>query len=230
MCIFEYIYFARPDSVVDGISVHEARQRAGMYLAEEHPVEADVVIGVPDSGLDGALGYAKRSGIPYGVGLIKNKYVGRTFIAPDQKLREKAVRMKLNAVCSTVKGKRVVLIDDSIVRGTTSARIVGLLRDAGAKEVHMRVTAPKFIDACYYGTDIDDPSVLIANNHTTEEIAKIIGVDSLGFLSVENVVKIPDGGKTKGYCIGCFSSKYPTAVPVERKKGRFERKISEKGE
>lgn len=230
MCIFEYIYFARPDSVVDGISVHEARQRAGMYLAEEHPVEADVVIGVPDSGLDGALGYAKRSGIPYGVGLIKNKYVGRTFIAPDQKLREKAVRMKLNAVCSTVKGKRVVLIDDSIVRGTTSARIVGLLRDAGAKEVHMRVTAPKFIDACYYGTDIDDPSVLIANNHTTEEIAKIIGVDSLGFLSVENVVKIPDGGKTKGYCVGCFSGKYPTAVPVERKKGRFERKISEKGE
>ena len=230
MCIFEYIYFARPDSVVDGVSVHEARQRAGSYLAEEHPVDADVVIGVPDSGIDGALGYARRSGIPYGVGLIKNKYIGRTFIAPDQKLREKAVKMKLNAVSATVKGKKVVLIDDSIVRGTTSARIVRLLREAGAAEVHMRVTAPKFIDACYYGTDIDDPAVLIANNHTTEEIADIIGVDSLGFLSVENVVKIPDGGKTKGYCIACFDRNYPTPVPAERKKGRFERKISEKGE
>ena len=230
MCIFEYIYFARPDSVVDGASVHEARQRAGSYLAEEHPVEADVVIGVPDSGIDGALGYARRSGIPYGVGLIKNKYVGRTFIAPEQKMREKAVKMKLNAVSATVSGKRVVLIDDSIVRGTTSARIVGLLREAGAKEVHMRVTAPKFVGACYYGTDIDDPAVLIANNHSTEEIAGIIGVDSLGFLSIENVVRIPDGGATKGYCTGCFDRIYPTPVPAERKKGRFERKISEKGE
>ena len=230
MCIFEYIYFARPDSVVDGCSVHEARMRAGAYLADEHPCEADVVIGVPDSGIDGALGYARRSGIPYGVGLIKNKYVGRTFIAPDQKMREKAVKMKLNAVPSTIKGKRIVLIDDSIVRGTTSARIVRLLRDAGAKEVHMRVTAPKFIAACYYGTDIDDPSCLIANNHTTEEIAAMIGVDTLGFLSVENVVKLPDGGKTKGYCTGCFTGEYPTPVPSERKKARFERKISEKGE
>ena len=204
--------------------------RAGAYLADEHPCEADVVIGVPDSGIDGALGYARRSGIPYGVGLIKNKYVGRTFIAPDQKMREKAVKMKLNAVPSTIKGKRIVLIDDSIVRGTTSARIVRLLRDAGAKEVHMRVTAPKFIAACYYGTDIDDPSCLIANNHTTEEIAAMIGVDTLGFLSVENVVKLPDGGKTKGYCTGCFTGEYPTPVPSERKKARFERKISEKGE
>ena len=230
MCIFEYIYFARPDSVVDGASVHEARMRAGAYLAEEHPCDADVVIGVPDSGIDGALGYARRSGIPYGVGLIKNKYVGRTFIAPDQKMREKAVKMKLNAVPSTIKGKRIVLIDDSIVRGTTSARIVRLLRDAGAKEVHMRVTAPKFIAACYYGTDIDDPSCLIANNHTTGEIAAMIGVDTLGFLSVENVVRLPDGGVTKGFCTGCFTGEYPTAVPAERKKARFERKISEKGE
>ncbi len=230
MCIFEYIYFARPDSVLDGCSVHEARLRAGAFLADEHPVEADVVIGVPDSGIDGALGYAARSGIPYGVGLIKNKYVGRTFIAPDQKLRERAVRMKLNAIPITVKGKRIVLIDDSIVRGTTSARIVKLLRDAGAAEVHMRVTAPKFVGACYYGTDIDDPSCLIANNHTTEEIAAMIGVDSLGFLSIASAVKLPDGGVTTGYCTGCFSREYPTAIPTERTKGRFERKISEKGE
>lgn len=229
MCIFEYIYFARPDSIIDGCSVHEARLRAGAFLAKEHPADADVVIGVPDSGIDGAIGYSEESGIPYGIGLIKNKYIGRTFIAPEQETREQAVKMKLNVVSHTVKGKRVVLIDDSIVRGTTSAVIVKLLKDVGAKEVHMRVTAPKFINACYYGTDIDDPACLIANNLSEEQIAKKIGVDSLGFLSLENVVKLPDNGKTKGYCLGCFNGRYPTEVPAFRKKTRFEKKISENG-
>ena len=155
LCVFEYIYFARPDSVIDGISVHEARVRAGEFLAEDSPVDADIVIGVPDSGLDAAIGYSKKSGIPYEIGFIKNKYVGRTFISPNQERRENGVRIKLNPIPSVVKGKRVVMIDDSIVRGTTSARIVRLLREAGASEVHMRVSAPPFLNPCYYGTDID---------------------------------------------------------------------------
>ncbi len=228
-CIFEYIYFARPDSVIDGTSVHAARLRAGRFLAQEHPVDADVVIGVPDSGLDGAMGYAQESGIPYDIGLIKNKYIGRTFIAPEQKKREKAVKMKLNPIPSTVSGKRVVLVDDSIVRGTTSAQLVKLLRDAGAKEIHMMVTAPRFVGACYYGTDIDSPEVLIANRHTDEEIAEIIGVDSLGFLSLENVVKLPDEGDKLKCCLACFTKDYPTAVPEKVGKYKFEKKISEKG-
>src|SRR5699024_8340200 len=156
MCVFEFVYFARPDSVIEGSSVHEARKQAGRFLAEEHPVEADVVIGVPDSGLDAALGYAEASGIPYGIGFIKNKYIGRTFIQGNQKQRENSVRIKLNVITSTVRDKRVVLIDDSIVRGTTSARIIKLLRDAGAKEVHFRVSAPPFKFPCYFGTDIPD--------------------------------------------------------------------------
>ena len=167
-CVFEYVYFARPDSIVDGFSVHEARRRAGMFLAKEHPVDADVVIGVPDSGLDAAVGYSEASGIPYGIGLIKNKYIGRTFIAPGQKSREDLVRIKLNPIKSVVDGKRIVLIDDSIVRGTTSARIVKILRDAGAKEVHFRVSAPPFVGPCYYGTDIDSKDMLIACNQTLD--------------------------------------------------------------
>lgn len=230
MCVFEYIYFARPDSVIDGCSVHEARLRAGAFLADEHPVEADIVIGVPDSGLDGAIGYSRQSGIPYGIGLIKNKYIGRTFIAPGQKTREKAVKMKLNVLSNTIKGKRVVLIDDSIVRGTTCAVIIKLLREGGAKEVHMRVTAPKFINACYYGTDINDPSCLIANNHSTEEIARIIGVDSLGFLSLEDCKKLPQGGILDGYCVACFNGEYPTDVPACNYVSKFDKKISEKGD
>ena len=226
-CIFEYIYFARPDSVVDGSSVHEARKRAGRFLAQEHKIDADVVIGVPDSGLDGALGYAEESGIPYGIGFLKNKYIGRTFIQPSQSQREKAVRMKLNVIKETVEGKRVVLIDDSIVRGTTSLYIVKLLREAGAKEVHMCVTAPKFIDACYYGTDIDSPKRLIANMHTTEEIAKIINVDSLGFLSVENVKKIPKCHACHDYCVACFTSEYPTKKPDLEYKSKFDKKIKQ---
>ena len=228
LCVFEYVYFARPDSVIDGANVHEARKRAGAYLALEHPVQADVVIGVPDSGLDAAIGYSKQSGIPYEIGFIKNKYIGRTFISPGQKSRSDKVRIKLNPIISTVKDKRVVLIDDSIVRGTTSARIVRLLRDAGAKEIHMRVSAPPFMNPCYYGTDIDSRDNLIACHHSIDEIAKIIGADSLGYLSVEDVKKIACGIKGKGYCTACFDGEYPTEIPTNTNKSRFEEKISSK--
>ncbi len=224
-CIFEYIYFARPDSVIDTCSVHKARVRAGEYLADEYPVDADVVIGVPDSGLDAAIGYSMRSGIPYEIGLIKNKYIGRTFIAPGQDNRLNQVRIKLNPVKSVVKGKRVVLIDDSIVRGTTSAQIVQLLREAGAKEIHMRISAPPFLHPCYYGTDIDSEENLIACKHTVDEIAKMIGADSLGYLSVENVKKIPYGKECNCFCAACFDGKYPTFVPTHTEKSRFESKI-----
>lgn len=228
MCVFEYIYFARPDSIMDGCSVHQARLRAGSFLALEHPVNADVVVGVPDSGLDAAVGYSRQSGIPYGIGFIKNKYIGRTFISPGQKSREDKVRIKLNPIAETVKGKRVILIDDSIVRGTTSARIVKLIREAGATEVHMRVSAPPFLNPCYYGTDIDSRDNLIACHHTVEEIAKIIGVDSLGYLSVDSVKKIACGGRTDGFCTACFSGDYPTEIPTETHKNRFEQKISDR--
>lgn len=226
MCIFEYIYFARPDSIIDGCSVHQSRVRAGSFLALEHPVAADIVIGVPDSGLDGAIGYSRQSGIPYGMGFIKNKYIGRTFISPTQASREDKVRIKLNVISEVVKGKRVVLIDDSIVRGTTSARIVKLLRQAGAKQVHMRVTAPAFLNPCYYGTDIDSKDGLIANEHTVDEIAKIIGADSLGYLSVDHVKMITGKGENcDEYCTACFSGKYPTRIPSDNGKSRFENKI-----
>ena len=228
LCVFEFIYFARPDSVIDGSSVHVARQRAGAFLALEHPVQADVVIGVPDSGLDAALGYARQSGIPYGMGFIKNKYIGRTFISPTQSLRESEVSIKLNPIRSVVAGKRVVLIDDSIVRGTTCRRTIDLLRKAGAREIHMRVSAPPFVSECYYGTDIDDKDKLIATHHSVEEIAKIIGVDSLGYLSLENVVKLADS--TSGFCTACFGGGYPTALPEPGGKDRFECPISEREE
>ena len=227
MCVFEYIYFARPDSVIEGCSVHSARLRAGAYLALEHPVQADVVVGVPDSGIDAAVGYARQSGIPYGIGLIKNKYIGRTFIAPGQSNREDKVRIKLNPVRSTLAGKRVVLIDDSIVRGTTSARLVKLIRDAGAKEIHMRVSAPPFLNPCYFGTDIDSRDMLIACQHSLEEIRDIIGVDSLGYLSVDSVRKIAAEGRCTGYCTGCFSGEYPAPIPEVTEKNKFERKLSE---
>ncbi len=224
MCVFEFVYFARPDSVIEGASVHVARQRAGAYLALEHPVQADVVIGVPDSGLDAALGFAKQSGIPYGVGFIKNRYVGRTFIQPTQGERENAVRIKLNALSATVAGKRVVLIDDSIVRGTTSARIVRLLREAGATEVHMRISSPPFVNPCYFGTDIDSKDKLIACRMSKEEIKKEIGVDSLGYLSVESVKKIAEGANCN-FCVGCFTGDYPVDPPKEVPKDKFETKI-----
>ena len=226
LCVFEYVYFARPDSVIDGVSVHAARLKAGAILAQEHPVEADVVIGVPDSGLDAALGYARESGIPYGVGFIKNRYVGRTFIQPTQGQREEAVRIKLNALGDTVRGKRVVMVDDSIVRGTTSARIVKLLREAGAKEVHMRISSPPFINPCYFGTDIDAKDKLIACKMTIPEIAKQIDVDSLGYLSIDGVKRIAEGASCN-FCIGCFTGKYPIEVPDEMPQDKYCMKIGD---
>lgn len=215
LCVFEYIYFARPDSVIEGSSVHEARVRAGSFLALEHPVQADIVIGVPDSGLDAAIGYSKQSGIPYEIGFIKNRYIARTFISPGQKSREDKVKIKLNPISQVVKGKRVVLIDDSIVRGTTSERIVSLLREAGATEVHMRVTAPPFLNPCYYGTDIDSKDKLIACKYSTEEIANLIGVDSLGFLNKDYVHLLAAGSTCPHFCDACFSGNYPTGAPTQ---------------
>lgn len=226
-CVFEFIYFARPDSVIDGSCVHTARQRAGAFLALEHPVQADVVIGVPDSGLDAALGYARQSGIPYGVGFVKNKYIGRTFIQPGQTKRENAVRIKLNVIASTVRDKRVILVDDSIVRGTTIARIVELLREAGAREVHVRLSAPPFLYPCYFGTDIDSRDNLIAAQHSIEEIREIIGVDSIGYLSCENVHKLADNAKLN-FCAACFTGEYPCEIPKKAAKSRFEQKLSER--
>ena len=222
MCIFEYIYFARPDSKIDGYSVHNARLRAGEFLAKEHPADADVVVGVPDSGIDAAIGYSRYSGIPYGIGFIKNKYIGRTFISPGQKSREDKVRIKLNPVFQTVSGKRVVLVDDSIVRGTTSARIVKLLKDAGALEVHVRITAPPFMHPCYYGTDIDSRENLIACKHTVDEIRDIIGADSLGFLNTGFLSRLPSDDMAHGYCTACFTGVYDTDIPLEREKDRIE--------
>lgn len=225
ICVFEYIYFARPDSVIDGASVHLARQKAGELLAARHKVDADVVIGVPDSGLDAALGYAQASGIPYGIGFVKNKYIGRSFIKPDSSARRDTVNIKLNVLKSTIEGKRVIMVDDSIVRGTTCNKIVDLLRKAGAKEVHMRVSAPPFKFPCYFGTDIDSQENLIACKFgSVEEIAKEIGVDSLGYLDLSDAHKIAEGANC-GFCDGCFSGKYPIAPPEVKAKDKFEEKI-----
>ena len=213
-CVFEYIYFSRPDSVLDGAPVHAARKQAGAFLAEEHPVEADVVIGVPDSGIDAALGYAAHSHIPYDIGFIKNKYIGRTFIEPGRSNRENMVRIKLNPISAVVAGRRVVLIDDSIVRGTTSARIVKTLREAGAVEVHMRVSAPPFVNPCYFGTDISSREYLVAANNTIEETARIIGADSLGYLSTDSVFKL-NGRTQNDLCAACFTGDYPDAIPED---------------
>ena len=226
-CVFEYIYFARPDSVIDGTTVHAARLAAGAFLAKEHPVEADVVIGVPDSGLDAAIGYARESGIPYEIGFIKNKYIGRTFIAPGQANREDKVRIKLNPIAEVVKGKRVVLVDDSIVRGTTGGRIVKLLREAGASEIHMRISAPPFLYPCYYGTDVDSPESLIACHHTAEEIAKLMDADSLGFLGLESVKLLTGKENASEFCTACFTGNYPTALPETRASSKYDHKISE---
>lgn len=224
LCVFEFVYFARPDSVIDGASVHEARVRAGEELARQYKVEADVVVGVPDSGLDAALGYARESGIPYGIGFLKNKYIGRTFIAPDQIKRENNVRIKLNPIAATVAGKRVVLVDDSIVRGTTSLKIIKLLREAGAKEVHMMLSCPPFLYPCYFGTDIDSSDKLIAFNHTVEEIREIIDADTLGYLDIQSLDGLAEGCKL-GFCSGCFTGKYPVDPPARPQKSRFEEKL-----
>ena len=208
LCIFEHLYFARPDTVIDGQSVYDARILAGRLLARKYPLEADVVVGVPDSGLVAAKGYSLETGIPYNDGFIKNRYIGRTFISPTQSERVEAVKIKLNPLRATISGKRVVIIDDSIVRGTTSVQIIGLLRDAGAKEIHVLISSPKFISPCYYGTDIPSKEVLFACNYSTEEMRKIIGSDSLGFLSLDSLDHIAPDSKC-GFCDACFSEKYP---------------------
>lgn len=223
LCVFEYIYFARPDSRIEGAAVHEARKRAGRFLALQSPAEADVVLGVPDSGIDAALGFAEASGIPFGLGLIRNKYIGRTFIAPEESGRGNQVTMKLNPVSSVVSGKRVVLIDDSIVRGTTSKRIVRMLREAGAKEIHMRISSPPFLHPCYYGTDVDSDSGLIATSHSVSEICAIIGADSLAFLSVADALQLVPDIPAEDFCAACFDGRYPTKIPQYAEKEKLEK-------
>ena len=218
-CIFEYIYFGRPDSYMDGVSVYESRIRAGRFLAIDSPVDADIVVGVPESGNAAALGYSLQSGIPYGTAFVKNGYVGRTFIKPKQSSRESSVRVKLNVLKEAVAGKRVIMIDDSIVRGTTSDRIVHMLREAGAKEVHMRVSSPPFLHPCYFGTDVPEREQLIAHNRTIEEIRQIIGADSLGYLRLERLSELVDG---LPICRGCFTGEYPLEPPKGDIRGEYE--------
>ncbi len=218
-CVFEYIYFARPDSYIDGMSVYNSRILAGKFLAMDSPVEADLVVGVPESGNCAALGYSLQSGIPYGQAFVKNSYVGRTFIKPGQKSRESSVRVKLNVLKEAVDGKRVIMIDDSIVRGTTSDRIVHMLREAGAREVHMRVSSPPFLWPCYFGTDVPAREQLIAYNRSVEEICKIIGADSLGYLKEERLTQIVEG---RQICTGCFTGSYPLKPPTEDIRGEYD--------
>lgn len=228
ICVFEYIYFARPDSVIDGVCVHRARIRAGEFLAKESPVDADIVIGVPDSGIDAAMGYSQTSGIPYGSGFIKNRYIGRSFIIPEQHNREDAVKLKLNVIRENICGKRVVMIDDSIVRGTTCGKIVKLLKNAGAKEVHVRISSPPFRHSCYFGTDIDSEENLIACRFKSiEDIATEIGADSLAYLSLDAALHIADGCSL-GICDGCFSGNYPIEIKEKPQKNKFEQKIHDK--
>jgi len=213
MCIFEYLYFARPDSVLDGIHVYSARKRIGQVLARLHPIDADLVVPVPDSGVAAAMGYAEASGLPFELGLIRNHYVGRTFIQPAQHGRDFGVRVKLNAQPEILKGKRVVLVDDSIVRGTTSAKIVHLIRSAGAREIHFLSSSPPTIGPCYYGIDTPDRSQLIAAQHSVEEVGKMIGADSLGYLTIDALYEAI-GSRSLGFCDACFSNDYPIAVPT----------------
>ncbi len=219
-CIFEYIYFARLDSYIDGVSVYDARIKAGRFLAQDSPVEADLVVGVPESGNAAAMGYALESGIPYGTAFVKNSYVGRTFIKPGQSSRESSVRVKLNVLREAVAGKRVIMIDDSIVRGTTSDRIVGMLKEAGATEVHVRISSPPFLWPCYFGTDIPVREQLIAYNRSIEDIRKIIGADSLGYLSIDRLRQMVDG---LGICDGCFTGSYPLEPPKQDIRGDYQK-------
>ena len=215
ICTMEYVYFSRPDSDIDGINVHTARKRLGVQLAKEIQIEADVVTGVPDSSISAAIGYSEQSGIPYELGLIKNRYVGRTFIQPSQDLREQGVKMKLSPVRQVVKGKRVIMVDDSIVRGTTSRHIVNLLKEAGATEVHVVISSPPIKSPCFYGIDISTAGELIAANNTIEEMREIIGADSLTFLSVDGMVQNigrTDSGSKCGHCLACFTGEYPTNI------------------
>ena len=219
-CIFEYIYFARPDSHIDGISVYASRIKAGRFLAMDSPVDADLVVGVPESGNAAALGYSLQSGIPYGTAFVKNSYVGRTFIKPKQSSRESSVRVKLNVLKEAVDGKRIIMIDDSIVRGTTSDRIVKMLRDAGAKEVHVRISSPPFLWPCYFGTDVPAREQLIAYNRSIEDIRKIIGADSLGYLEINRLREMVDG---LNICKGCFTGNYPLEPPQEDIRGEYDK-------
>ena len=219
-CIFEYIYFARPDTRFDGVSVYHARLAAGRFLAKDHPVEADLVVGVPESGNAAAQGYAQESGIPYGTAFVKNSYIGRTFIKPKQKSRESSVQVKLNVLKESVAGKRIVMVDDSIVRGTTCGRIVGMLRKAGAREVHVRISAPPFLHPCYFGTDIPSEDQLIAHGRTVEEICREIGADSLGYLDLDRLPQMVEGLPV---CTACFSGDYPIAPPTEDIRGEYAR-------
>lgn len=218
-CVFEYIYFARPDSRIDGMSVYNSRILAGKFLAIDSPADADLVVGVPESGNCAALGYSLQSGVPYGQAFIKNGYIGRTFIKPGQKSRESSVQVKLNVLKEAVEGKRVIMIDDSIVRGTTSDRIVRMLREAGAKEVHMRVSSPPFLWPCYFGTDVPAREQLIAYNRTVKEICEVIGADSLGYLKEERLSEIVCG---REICRGCFTGRYPMDPPGEDIRGEFD--------
>lgn len=220
-CIFEYIYFARPDSYVDGVSVYNSRIMAGKILAQMHPAEADIVVGVPDSGNAAAMGFALEANIPYGVAFVKNSYVGRTFIKPKQSARESSVHIKLNVLKEVVRGKRVVMVDDSIVRGTTSGRIVKMLKDAGAVEVHVRISSPPFLYPCYFGTDVPSCDQLIAYNNTVEQICELIGADSLGYLDGERLPELIEGDT--GYCDACFSGNYPVEPPKEDIRGDYDR-------
>ena len=219
-CIFEYIYFARPDSHIDGVSVYGSRIKAGRFLAMDSPVEADIVVGVPESGNAAAMGYAMESGIPYGTAFVKNSYVGRTFIKPKQSTRESSVKIKLNVLREAVAGKRVIMIDDSIVRGTTSDRIVKMLRDAGATEVHMRVSSPPFLWPCYFGTDVPAREQLIAYNRSVEEIRQIIGADSLGYLKIDRLKELVNG---LDICEGCFTGRYPMEPPKDDIRGEYDK-------
>lgn len=219
-CVFEYIYFARPDSIIDDVSVYHSRIMAGKYLAMDSPVEADVVVGVPESGNAAALGYSLQSGIPYGTAFVKNSYVGRTFIKPKQSNRESSVRVKLNVLKEAVNGKRVIMIDDSIVRGTTSGRIVNMLREAGATEVHVRISSPPFLYECYFGTDIPSREQLIAHNRTLEEIREVIGADSLGYLEMNRLDEMVNG---LNICKGCFNGNYPMEPPTQDIRGEYQK-------
>ena len=220
-CIFEFIYFSRPDSIVFGAPVDKIRRRMGHQLAREHPVDADVVISVPDSSNTAALGFANESGIPFDLGLIRNHYIGRTFIQPQQKIREFSVRLKFNTVRGVIDGKRVVVVDDSIVRGTTSRQLVRMIREAGAKEVHVRIASPKIVNPCFYGVDTPDKKQLIAANKSVEEIRQFIGADSLGYLSIEGMLSIK-GLPKMGFCTACFGTKYPVLIEDEAMKYKME--------
>jgi len=224
LCAFEHVYIARPDSIIDGVSVHKFRMNAGKALAKEHPVEADLVCGVPDSGIVSAIGYSRESGIPFGLAIIKNKYIGRTIARQQQSFNKRLVEIKINVLKASVQGKRVIIIDDSIVRGTTCAHIVKLLKEAGAKEVHMRIASPPFLNPCYYGTDIKSTDNLIARQFSAEELCQKIGADSLGYLSLEGLNNLAPCSNV-GFCTACFTGEYPTEIPTQVYEDKFSKKI-----